>query len=287
PSHVGTDRDARRLRARRVRRVHRSPRRRSGPVLPPARRAGRRRSDRDGRRARGERRPPSVAGVLSKASRVAVRLLHVRHPDGRGRSAREPRRDADAGRDRRHGLRASLPLHWVRADRRRDRGSGGELVNLARSLDYAAERHPEREAVVDGGVRLDYAELRGRAARLAGALVELGLERGERLAAVLRNRHETVSLYWAAQWLGATFVPLSWRSSPADLDYCIENSEARSHRADRAGGLSQVVQHGLDDGDRTLGAMPLYHTMSMHSLLAMSLIGGCFVVQERWDAAEA
>jgi len=215
-------------------------------------------------------------------------------------------------------------------------------VNLARSLDYAAERHPEREAVVDGGVRLDYAELRGRAARLAGALVELGLERGERLAGVLRNRHETVSLYWAAQWLGATFVPLSWRASPADLDYCIEDSEARlvateedgivrvgetefalllegdehpgaldldeqaaslmlytsgttgrpkgvprSHRADRAGGLSQVVQHGLDDGDRTLGAMPLYHTMGMHSLLAMSLTGGCFVVQERWDAAEA
>ena len=61
----------------------------------------------------------------------------------------------------------------------------------------------------------------------------------------------------------------------------------RSHRADRAAGLSQVIQHGLNDGDRTLGAMPLYHTMGMHSLLAMSLAGGCFVVQERWDAAQA
>ena len=49
------------------------------------------------------------------------------------------------------------------------------------------------------------------------------------------------------------------------------------------GGLSQVVQHGLDLGDRTLGAMPLYHTMGMHSLLAMSLVGGCFVAQPRWD----
>ena len=35
----------------------------------------------------------------------------------------------------------------------------------------------------------------------------------------------------------------------------------RSHRADRAGGLSQVVQHGYRFGDRTLGVMPLYHTM--------------------------
>jgi 2-furoate---CoA ligase len=180
-------------------------------------------------------------------------------------------------------------------------------VNLARSLEYAAERHPEREAVVDGGLQLSFVELRERAARLAGALADLGLDRGERLAAVLRNRHETVSLYWAAQWLGATFVPLSWRASPAEIDYCIEDSEARlvateddgivrvgetafplllegdehpgaldldeqaaslmlytsgttgkpkgvprSHRADRAAGLSQVIQHGLHDGDRTL-----------------------------------
>jgi 2-furoate---CoA ligase len=72
-------------------------------------------------------------------------------------------------------------------------------VNLARSLAYAAERHPEREAVVDGEDRLTYAALRERAARVATALKQLGLARGERLAAVLRNRRETVELYWATQ----------------------------------------------------------------------------------------
>ena len=33
--------------------------------------------------------------------------------------------------------------------------------------------------------------------------------------------------------------------------------------------------------------MPLYHTMGIHSLLAMHLVGGCFVSQARWDAGEA
>ena len=33
--------------------------------------------------------------------------------------------------------------------------------------------------------------------------------------------------------------------------------------------------------------MPLYHTMGIHSLLAMHLVGGCFVPQARWDAGEA
>ena len=215
-------------------------------------------------------------------------------------------------------------------------------MNLALSLLYAAERNPALEAVVDGDVRLTYAALRQRAARIAGALAELGLARGERLAAVLDNRHEAIELYWAAQWLGATFVPLSWRASQADVDYCVDDCGARlvataeddlvrigkapftqllegkehrgavdfddeaeslmlytsgttgkpkgvprSHRADRAAGLSQVIHHGLDFGDRTLGVMPLYHTMGMHSLIAMSLLGGCFVAQRRWDPVEA
>ena len=61
----------------------------------------------------------------------------------------------------------------------------------------------------------------------------------------------------------------------------------RSHRADRAGGLSQVVHQGYRYGDRTLGCMPLYHTMGIHSLVAMHLIGGCYVCQPDWDAGAA
>jgi 2-furoate---CoA ligase len=61
----------------------------------------------------------------------------------------------------------------------------------------------------------------------------------------------------------------------------------RSHRAERAGGLSQVVHHGLGHGHRTLGVMPLYHTMGIHSLLAASVVGGCFVAQPSWDPEQA
>ena len=40
-------------------------------------------------------------------------------------------------------------------------------------------------------------------------------------------------------------------------------------------------------GERTLGIMPLYHTMGVRSLLAMSLIGGAFVCLRRFDVAHA
>ena len=197
-------------------------------------------------------------------------------------------------------------------------------MNLARSLYAACERHPEVEAFP--GVR--YGELLRRVRRIAGGL---GVEPGARVAVVLDNRLETTLLYWAAQWAGAVFVPLSWRLSAAELDYCLADCGARvvirdvdplpdgaehpgaldrderelslllytsgttgrpkgvprSHAADRAGGLSQALQHGYAWGDRTLGVMPLYHTMGVHSLLAMHLVGGCFVPQARWDAGEA
>ncbi|HUF01884.1 MAG TPA: AMP-binding protein [Gaiellaceae bacterium] len=61
----------------------------------------------------------------------------------------------------------------------------------------------------------------------------------------------------------------------------------RSHRAERAAGLSQVVQHGLRYGHRTLGVMPLYHTMGIHSAIAASLVAGCSVMHPQWDAEGA
>jgi 2-furoate---CoA ligase len=197
-------------------------------------------------------------------------------------------------------------------------------MNLAQSLLAAAERHPEAEAFPG----LPYRDLLAKVRRIAAGLAT---QPGERVAFVLDNRLETALLYWAAQWAGAVAVPLSWRTAPDDLDYCIEDCGARlvlrdgdplpdgpehpgaldrsdqetslilytsgttgrpkgvprSHRADRAGGLSQALQHGYLPGDRTLGVMPLYHTMGIHSLLAMQLVGGCFVPLARWDAGEA
>ncbi|MDX6629416.1 MAG: 2-furoate---CoA ligase, partial [Gaiellales bacterium] len=61
----------------------------------------------------------------------------------------------------------------------------------------------------------------------------------------------------------------------------------RSHRAERAAALAQLVQLELRPGDRTLGVMPLYHTMGMRSLLAASACGGLFCVQPEFRAEAA
>jgi 2-furoate---CoA ligase len=48
-----------------------------------------------------------------------------------------------------------------------------------------------------------------------------------------------------------------------------------------------VAQNLYRQHERTLGVMPLYHTMGVRSLLAMALIGGAFVCLRRFDVARA
>ena len=61
----------------------------------------------------------------------------------------------------------------------------------------------------------------------------------------------------------------------------------RTHRAERAAALAHIAQNCYRAGERTLGVMPLYHTMGVRSLLAMAPVGGAFVCQPRFEAQGA
>ena len=61
----------------------------------------------------------------------------------------------------------------------------------------------------------------------------------------------------------------------------------RRHRHERAAALAHVAQNLYRRGERTLGVMPLYHTMGVRSLLAMAMIDGLFVCVPKFDPAAA
>lgn len=58
----------------------------------------------------------------------------------------------------------------------------------------------------------------------------------------------------------------------------------RRHRAERAAAIAHVAQNLYARYEHTLGVMPLYHTMGVRSLIAMSVIGGTFVCLPRYDS---
>ena len=61
----------------------------------------------------------------------------------------------------------------------------------------------------------------------------------------------------------------------------------RTHSAERAAGVAHIAQNLYQQGEITLGVMPLYHTMGIRSLISMTLINGTFIAQPKFSSNDA
>lgn len=231
------------------------------------------------------------------------------------------------------------------------------MFDLGTSFLASVERDPRALAIVDGAMRLTYAEWYRHVSAVCERLEARGVGAGDHLVTVLQNRWEAATIHWACQFLGVVMTPVNWRATSAELRFVLENAEARlciaeaasseaageatraldlplvdldgaerdfasasdtakdvpprarandwslmlytsgttgnpkgvprRHAPERAAAIAHVAQNAYRRGERTLGVMPLYHTMGVRSLLAMSLIGGTFVCLPRFDTARA
>jgi 2-furoate---CoA ligase len=235
------------------------------------------------------------------------------------------------------------------------------MLDLGLSFLGSVARDPNALAIVDGEVRLSYAQWYRRISALVAGFDAIGLEAADHLVTALTNRWEAATLHWACQFAGIIITPVNWRSTASELDFFLGDAGAkaivyedvcaaavagaalaqklprialdaaspgaiafadltsraapdaaarvdaeawsvmlytsgttaqpkgvpRRQRAERAAALAHVAQNLYGHGERTLGVMPLYHTMGVRSLLAMSLIGGAFVCLRRFDVPGA
>ena len=100
----------------------------------------------------------------------------------------------------------------------------GDLT-LGRWMRDRALATPSRSAIEYCGETTSYAELDARSERLAGALLGLGLRRGDRVASLTRNRPEHVELFFACAKAALVLAPLSRRLTPAELAYQLGDAE--------------------------------------------------------------
>lgn len=113
-------------------------------------------------------------------------------------------------------------------------------------LRCAVERFPSREAVVDGNIRLSYAEFYDRVLRLAGWLSERGVRTGDRICIGMENSADHVTVLMATQVLGAVAVPFNIRMKPAAIRYIIRDSGARAIILDSRVDLVETQQDTAD-----------------------------------------
>ncbi len=98
--------------------------------------------------------------------------------------------------------------------------------NLGLFLSKRATLSPNHEAYVDGdgSVRLSFFELNQRCNRLANALTNAKVKKGERIGFLLMNSAEFMEAYFAAAKIGAVVVPLNWRLVPDELEFILNDS---------------------------------------------------------------
>jgi fatty-acyl-CoA synthase len=89
-----------------------------------------------------------------------------------------------------------------------------------------ARLHPAREAIVDGDVRLTYAQFLDRADRWSHALQALGVDQGDRVAYIAPNCRQQLESFYAVPQIGAVLVPINYRLTAADFSYILNHSGA-------------------------------------------------------------
>lgn len=82
-------------------------------------------------------------------------------------------------------------------------------ISLATLLDHHARYRPDHPAVIFEDQRLTYSQFNARVNKLANALLDLGIQKGDKIATILNNCLELLDIYWAVAKIGAVVVPLS------------------------------------------------------------------------------
>lgn len=97
---------------------------------------------------------------------------------------------------------------------------------LGEMLARGARKQPEKLVLVFGDTRLSFAVLDERVNRLANALADREVSKGEKVAVLSYNSHRVVEAYFACHKLGAVAVPVNFRMAEDEVRYVLSDSGA-------------------------------------------------------------
>jgi fatty-acyl-CoA synthase len=104
------------------------------------------------------------------------------------------------------------------------------MISVLTPLEFLARSasvYPDDVAVVDEQERVSYADLRSRVHRLASALAREGINPGDRVAVLSRNRLLALECHFGVPLAGAVLVMLNTRLQAAEIATILNHSGAR------------------------------------------------------------
>jgi long-chain acyl-CoA synthetase len=100
------------------------------------------------------------------------------------------------------------------------------MMNLGSLFSRHARYRPEHLAVVFEDQRLTWLEFNQQINRLANALLNLGIQKGDKVATILPNCLELMEVYWAVAKIGAVVVPASTLLLEQAMKTLLQNSDS-------------------------------------------------------------
>ena len=122
-----------------------------------------------------------------------------------------------------------------------------DAKTLGDLLDKAAEKWPDREAIVFGKERIHYHEYRDKVDQLAKALLNIGIRKGDKVSILFSNRPEWSISEYAVDKIGAIVVPINTRYKTHELEYILQS--LRFNHAHHDGPIPGDRLHGHAPGD--------------------------------------
>ncbi|RKY29139.1 MAG: long-chain fatty acid--CoA ligase, partial [Candidatus Omnitrophota bacterium] len=106
-------------------------------------------------------------------------------------------------------------------------------MNISQMLAANAASYPEEVALVEivpgknFRKEISWLEFDNRVNRFANALLQRGIDRGDRVLLMMRNSIDWLVTYFGIIRSGAWAVPLNFRFTSSDIKYCADIAEAR------------------------------------------------------------
>jgi len=101
--------------------------------------------------------------------------------------------------------------------------------NFAYILQKKADSYADKVAVIEpyNGKEYTYLEMCQRASRLAHALLDIGIRRGDRVLCISRNTVEYLDALFAAATVGAVLLPINYRLSSDEILRIVEDGSPK------------------------------------------------------------
>jgi acyl-CoA synthetase (AMP-forming)/AMP-acid ligase II len=99
-------------------------------------------------------------------------------------------------------------------------------MNVGRLLSNSAQKYPETLAIISEEGRWTFEAFDQRTGQLAGAMINAGLRKGDRVAILFFNSSYFVEVYFAAIKVGLIATPLNFRLAGPEIINVLNNSQA-------------------------------------------------------------